>query len=194
MPPAKHPELNRQGLPRQRAPKKTARQKAKTIAVEERATKTLELAHAGVKTKDIAAQFGVSLSLVQHDLKKSLTRWQQSRLAMAALVFDDHLLALDTLIAQLADRLFILNGLGEPTTTLNLDVVKEYRACLQERAKLLDLYPKHEPQPNGPVINNYTLNFGNAPLPAADRADVIDGHAQPVLSFDHRISADDDPL
>lgn len=138
----------------------STRQRAQAIDKEARAAQVLDLARQRMPQQMIADHFGISRATVSRDLRDTLEEVRAQRLAMGELVYEDHLRLIDSCIAALQKTVF--NNAGK---IVNLDGLKELRGWLDQRARLLNLYPSGAPV-SETTTNNYFLNIGSASSPA----------------------------
>lgn len=157
----------------------TTYQRATAIGLEQRAAGVVELALQHQPAAQIAEQFGISRQTVDRDLRETLERIAEERHALGDLVYDDHLRLLDTMIMALRNKALS----PDMSSVTDLEALKELRATLDNRAKLLNLYPVSQQTNTAPIVNNYIMTFaggGNAPSLSPSVGEYVDGHAERV--------------
>lgn len=118
--------------------------------------------------------FGVSRTPTDHDLREILERARAERHALGELIFDDQLRMLDSMILALRNKALS----PDLADVADLDAMKELRAVLDQRARLLNLYPGNQQAPQAPVVNNYILNFGSGGVEPIEP--YVESHAERV--------------
>ena len=139
------------------------KEKVRKVKKAERQVDMLELAQQGFRANDLAEHFGVSRRTVDRDFVEILEDYHQQRSALAAHVFDDHLREVEHNIRTLQAR-----------ASLDLETMRELRAWMQERAKLLGLYPNEAHTDNRVTVQQFYLSFDNA-APTASPPMLPDG-------------------
>jgi hypothetical protein len=126
----------------------------------------------GYSLAAVADILGVGAHIVAEDYRAVLAEMQEQRKKLGELAFERHINQLETLIERLQELVF-KDDVSDRT-------IGRYLQALQERAKLLDLYPKGDDRPEIEINLVYT---DHRALPKQETPDIVEGEAEtiPVL-------------
>lgn len=196
-------------LPREPQPRRSPKQRAKNIRIEERRTEVLRLAEQKMSARQIADRFGLSVTTVYKDIEAVLKERRAQRQHWGDLVFEDHLAQLEAMILKVSERLYLQETQHDPTTgkvtttpteRLDMRMVQQWQSLMAERAKLLGLYPQEKTATAPTQQNNFYIDLGGSGSRSPILPDVptIAGHAHPISTSteddDDEMLDDDTPV
>ncbi len=136
--------------------------KAEAVTIEARRALVADLVAKRTPYRQIAERLQVSFGTVAGDVEALRKDWRKSY-GQLETVFDDQVMTLDALQAQLMGNIGSLSAEDLPATANAL------RSVVAEKSKMLGLYPKlgadTEPMPTGPItLELHVIEGGNRRL------------------------------